>query len=169
MLCEFSCLCHSLHHMHCYGCSRSSGLSLNRNRRKRPKVDARIFGSALSHTRRSGTSKKREKIAYPLWTFFPLDKFRVLASIGENNFLKIYLESGCRQQVKVEVDHKIVQSKPHLPTLSNNHLHLRPLLHTPCWISLLILVNTIKHHIKRRKSGSTLILRPNFLQQKFQN
>ena len=34
----------------------------NRYRRKRPKVDASIFDSALSHTRSSDTSGKREKI-----------------------------------------------------------------------------------------------------------
>ena len=34
---------------------------LNRYRRKRPKVDASIFDSALSHTRRSDASEKRKK------------------------------------------------------------------------------------------------------------
>ena len=34
---------------------------INRYRRKRPKVDASIFDSALSHTRRSDSSEKREK------------------------------------------------------------------------------------------------------------
>ena len=33
----------------------------NRYRRKRPKVDARFFDSALSHTRRSDASEKREE------------------------------------------------------------------------------------------------------------
>ena len=69
MLCEFSCLCHSLHHMHCYGCSRSSGLSLNRNRRKRPKVDARSLGTeSYSSLRR--VEKKENKIACPLLDVF---------------------------------------------------------------------------------------------------
>ena len=34
---------------------------INRYRRKRPKVDAIIFDSALSHTRRSEASKKKEE------------------------------------------------------------------------------------------------------------
>ena len=42
---------------------------VNRYRRKRSKVDASIFDSALSHTRRSNT-------------FSPVDKFRVPAYIG---------------------------------------------------------------------------------------
>ena len=36
-------------------------LSLNRYRRKRPKVDASIFDSTLSHTRRSDASEKRRE------------------------------------------------------------------------------------------------------------
>ena len=48
----------------------------NRYRRKRPKVDASIFDSALSHTRRSDASKKREENSvstfgrFRLWTSF---------------------------------------------------------------------------------------------------
>ena len=34
---------------------------VNRYRRKRPKVDASIFDSALSHTRRSDASEKTEE------------------------------------------------------------------------------------------------------------
>ena len=34
---------------------------LNRYRRKRPKVDASIFDSALSHTRRSAASEKKRR------------------------------------------------------------------------------------------------------------
>ena len=34
---------------------------VNRHRRKRPKVDASIFDSVLSHTRRSDASKKKKK------------------------------------------------------------------------------------------------------------
>ena len=51
-------------------------LSFNRYRRKRSKVDASIFDSALSHTRRSARRKKREKILastfgrFRLWTSF---------------------------------------------------------------------------------------------------
>ena len=56
---------------------------VNRYRRKRPKVDASIFDSALSHIRRSDASKKKEKkIACPLLGVSPVDKFRVLACIG---------------------------------------------------------------------------------------
>ena len=43
---------------------------LNRYRRKRPKVDASIFDSALSHTRRSDASEKKKKIACPLLAEF---------------------------------------------------------------------------------------------------
>ena len=43
----------------------------NRYRRKRPKVDASIFDSALSHTRRSDASEKMKfKIACPLLDVF---------------------------------------------------------------------------------------------------
>ena len=45
--------------------------SFNRNRRKRPKVDASICDSALSHTRRPDASEKKEKkIACPLLVVF---------------------------------------------------------------------------------------------------
>ena len=50
--------------------------SLNRYRRKRPKVDASFFDSALSHTRRSEASEKREENSvstfgcFRLWTSF---------------------------------------------------------------------------------------------------
>ena len=49
---------------------------INRYRRKLPKVDASIFDSALSHTRRSGASEKREENSVStfgqirLWTSF---------------------------------------------------------------------------------------------------
>ena len=49
---------------------------MNRYRRKRPKVDASIFDSALSHTRRSDASEKREEYSvstfgrFRLWTSF---------------------------------------------------------------------------------------------------
>ena len=36
-------------------------MEFNRYRRKRPKVDASIFDSALSHTRRSNASGKKEE------------------------------------------------------------------------------------------------------------
>ena len=36
-------------------------LGINRYMRKRPKVDASIFDSALSHNRRSDASEKREE------------------------------------------------------------------------------------------------------------
>ena len=47
---------------------------LNRYRRRRPKVDASISDSALSHNRRSDATEKKEKKT--------VDKFRVLACIG---------------------------------------------------------------------------------------
>ena len=49
---------------------------LNRYRRKRPKEDASIFDSALSRTRRSDASEKREENSvstfgrFRLWTSF---------------------------------------------------------------------------------------------------
>ena len=49
-------------------------LDVNRYRRKRPKVDASIFDSALSNTRRSDASEKKTKILastferFRLWT-----------------------------------------------------------------------------------------------------
>ena len=49
---------------------------LNRYRRKRPKVDASIFDPALSDTRRSNASEKREENSvstfrrFRLWTSF---------------------------------------------------------------------------------------------------
>ena len=51
-------------------------LSFNRYRRKHPKVDASIFDSELSHTRRSDASQKREENSvstfgrFRLWTSF---------------------------------------------------------------------------------------------------
>ena len=46
------------------------GTILHRYRRKRPKVDASILGSALCHTRRSDASKKRRKYARPFLDVF---------------------------------------------------------------------------------------------------
>ena len=49
---------------------------INRYRRKSPKVDASIFDAALSHTRRSDASEKKQKILastferFRLWTSF---------------------------------------------------------------------------------------------------
>ena len=55
----------------------------NRYRRKRPKVDASIFDSVLSHISRSDASeKKKRKKRVHFSTFSPVDKFRVLACIG---------------------------------------------------------------------------------------
>ena len=45
-------------------------LWFNRYRRKRQKVDASTFDSALSHTRRSTRRKKEKKIACPLLDVF---------------------------------------------------------------------------------------------------
>ena len=45
-------------------------LSLNRYRRKCPKVDASIYDSVLSHTRRSDAWEKEMKIACPLLDIF---------------------------------------------------------------------------------------------------
>ena len=57
--------------------------NVNRYRRKRPKVDARIFDSALSHTRRSEASeKKEENTRVQFGANPPVDNYRVLACIG---------------------------------------------------------------------------------------
>ena len=45
-------------------------MMVNRYRRKRPKVDASIFGSALGHTRPSDASEKMMKIACQLLDVF---------------------------------------------------------------------------------------------------
>ena len=53
-----------------------SQFDFNRYRRKRPKLDASIFDSALSHTRRSNASEKRQENSvstfgrFRLWTCF---------------------------------------------------------------------------------------------------
>ena len=44
--------------------------NFNRYRRKRPKLDASIFDSALSHTRRSNAAEKKKKKACPLLDVF---------------------------------------------------------------------------------------------------
>ena len=52
---------------------------VNRYRRKRPKVDASIFDSALSHIRRSdATEKKRRK--FRGGAAFTFERFRLWAS-----------------------------------------------------------------------------------------
>ena len=68
--------------------------NVNRYRRKRPKVDARIFDSALSYTRRSDASEKKdENSRVHFWTFSPVDKLRVLACIVKSyNMIDIYLD-----------------------------------------------------------------------------
>ena len=59
---------------------------VNRYRRKRPKVDAIIFDSALSQTRRSDASEKREEKSvstfgrFRLWTSFESSPISVNAS-----------------------------------------------------------------------------------------
>ena len=47
---------------------------VNRYRRKRPKVDASILDSALSHTRRSDSSEKKKKIPCPLLDVFACEQ-----------------------------------------------------------------------------------------------
>ena len=57
-------------------CEFKINIFFNRYRRKRPKMDARIFESALSHPRRSDASEKREEKSvstfgrFRLWTSF---------------------------------------------------------------------------------------------------
>ena len=50
--------------------SDSNRFVFYRYRRKRPKVDASIFDSAMSHTRRADASEKEKKIACPLLDVF---------------------------------------------------------------------------------------------------
>ena len=59
----------------------------NRYRRKRPKVDASIFDSALSHTRRSDASEKKEILA------FTLVQIRLLTSF-ESSHVSVNRKSG---------------------------------------------------------------------------
>ena len=72
----------------------------NRYRRKRPKVDGSIFDLALSHTRRSDASEKREKKSvstfgrFRLWTSFESSPVSVKATYlcqfcGSHNRTKI--------------------------------------------------------------------------------
>ena len=57
--------------------------SINRYRRICTKVDASIFDSALSHTRRSEASeKKEENTRVHFGANSPVDKFRVIACFG---------------------------------------------------------------------------------------
>ena len=64
----------------------------NQYRRKRPKVDASISDSALSHTRRSNASKKEKKILastfgrFRLWTSFESSPVSVKAFNLRDNF-----------------------------------------------------------------------------------
>ena len=66
--------------------------AFNRYRRKRPKVDASVFDSVLSHTRRSDASEKKEKILastfgrFRLWTRF--ESSPVSIKITDNSNLK---------------------------------------------------------------------------------
>ena len=53
----------------------SQFLIINRYRRKRPKVDASIYDSALSHTRRIGRVEKSEENSVS-----PFGRFRLLTS-----------------------------------------------------------------------------------------
>ena len=74
-------------HGYLHQCLPSSKLlarrSDNRYRRIRNKVDASIFDSALSHTRRSDASEKRkENTRVHFGANSPVDKFRVLTCIG---------------------------------------------------------------------------------------
>ena len=72
--------------------------SFNRYRRKRPKVDASIFDSALSHTRRSDASEKREEKSvstfgrFRLWTSFESSPVsdNVLSSLFDLEWGKIF-------------------------------------------------------------------------------
>ena len=65
--------------------------NVNRYRRKRPKVDASIFDSALSHTRRSDSSEKREENSvstfgrFRLWKSFESSP----VSVNFNIFFKL--------------------------------------------------------------------------------
>ena len=66
-------------------------MNVNRYKRKRPKVDASIFDSALSHTRRSYESQKREENSvstfgrFRLWTSFEFSPVSVNNQINPQN------------------------------------------------------------------------------------
>ena len=76
---------------------RNGPFWLNRYRRKRPKVDTSIFDSALSHTRRSDASEKREKNSvstfgrFRLWTSFESSPVSVKFSTGSILSAKIFI------------------------------------------------------------------------------
>ena len=57
----------------------------NRYRRKRPKVDAGIFDSALSHTRRSDTSEKRDENSVSTFGRFRLCTTFASSPVSVNN------------------------------------------------------------------------------------
>ena len=74
-----------------------------RYRRKRPKVDANIFDSALSHTRHSDASEEKEKNSvstfgrFRLWTSFESSPVSVNGSVYacfNSCLLRVY--GGCR-------------------------------------------------------------------------
>ena len=72
---------------------------INRYRRKRPKLDASIFDTALSHTRRSDTSEKREKNSistfgrFRLWT--SLESSPLSVKVFKIHRSKVRLYSYC--------------------------------------------------------------------------
>ena len=75
--------------------------SIKRYMRKRPKVDASIFNSALSHTRRSDASEKKEKIACPLFDVLSFGQvssprlYRLERKIPRNIYFTYFKFSKC--------------------------------------------------------------------------
>ena len=62
--------------------------SINRYRRKRPNVDASFFDSALSHTRRSDASKKKEENSVSTFGRFRLLKNKESSPVSVKAFLR---------------------------------------------------------------------------------
>ena len=63
-----------------------SKIIFNRYRRKRSKVEASIFDSALSHTRRSDASEKREENSVSTFGRFRLYRLSEVQLLGANCF-----------------------------------------------------------------------------------
>ena len=70
-------------------------MSLNRYRRKRPKVDASIFDSVLSHTRRSDVSEKKKKILASIF-----ERFRLWTSL-ESSPVSVKLRKTLKRIKKI--------------------------------------------------------------------
>ena len=108
----------------------------NRYRRKRPKVDASIFDSALSHTRRSDASKKREENSvsafgrFRLWTSFGSSPVSVKLVFTIRSFwfraptfLKRWRIANCRRPKLYKVTRQLQNTHP-LTAFNTNYKNI---------------------------------------------